>query len=329
MIGTPRRVVLGMLAAGLVSLAGNALAQDYPRRPVNIIVPFAPGGGTDVVARAMAPAFGAKLGQPVVIENVSGAAGSIAASRVARAAPDGYTLIMHNLAFALNPALYKKLPYDTEKDFVPVTMINHTANVFVARKDFPAKTVSELVGYMKSNRVKLAHPGVGSTGHIQVALLATAVGAPADYIPYRGGGPMLQDIIGGHVDIGTVTLGNAVVPVRSGQVIGLGITARQPAKLLPEVPSMVQALGPGLEVVFWNVLMAPAGTPKAVIDKLHAAFEETVKDQELVERWAKMGIDLYPPEQRTPEATRQLLSEEMAGWKKRIEEAGIEAKESL
>jgi tripartite-type tricarboxylate transporter receptor subunit TctC len=317
------------LAIGLINGPVEAVAQDYPRKPVNIIVPFAPGGGTDVVARAMAPAFGAKLGQPVVIENVSGAAGSIAASRVARAAPDGYTLIMHNLAFALNPALYKKLPYDTEKDFVPVAMINHTANVFVARKDFPAKTIPQLIDFMKNNRVKLAHPGVGSTGHIQVALLATAVGAPADYIPYRGGGPMLLDIIGGHVDVGTVTLGNAVVPVRSGQVLGLGITAREPAKLLPEVPSMVQGLGPSLEVVFWNVLMAPAGTPKAIIDKLHEAFEQTVKDQELVDRWAKMGIDLYAPEERTPEATRRLLAEEIASWSKRIRDAGIEAKDSL
>jgi len=324
-----RYVLAACVAFATSAVMDTASAQDYPRRPVNIIVPFAPGGGTDVVARAMAPAFSAKLGQPVVIENISGAAGSIATNKVARANPDGYTLIMQNLALALNPALYKKLSYDAEKDLVPITMINHTANVFVARKDLPPKTVPELVSWMKSNRIRLAHPGVGSTGHIQVALLAAAVGGQADFIPYRGGGPMLVDIIGGHVDIGTVTVGNAVEPVRSGQVRGIGITAREPAKLLPQVPSMVQALGPSLEVVFWNMLLAPAGTPKAIIDKIHAAFEETIKDQELVDRWAKMGIDLYPPAERTPEATQKLLSEEIASWKKRIRDSGIEAKDSL
>jgi tripartite-type tricarboxylate transporter receptor subunit TctC len=325
---TRRQFLVSVAAVGTAATTvSGAFAQSYPQRPVSILIPFAPGGGTDVVARAMAPAFSAKLGQPVVLENVSGAAGTIAAGRVSRAAPDGYTLIMHNLALALNVGLYKKLPYNTEKDFVPITMINHTANVFVARKDFPVKDARELAAYMKANRVRLAHPGVGSTGHIQVALLARAIGAEADYIPYRGGGPMLQDILGGHVDIGTVTLGNAVEPVRSGQVIGLGITAREPAALLPEVPSMVQVLGPSLEVVFWNMLLAPAGTPQEAIERLHSAFEETIKDQELVGRWAKMGIDLYPREQRTPAATRELLRREIESWTQRIQAAGIEAQQ--
>jgi tripartite-type tricarboxylate transporter receptor subunit TctC len=304
-----------------------AFAQDYPRKPVTIIVPFAPGGGTDVVARAMAPAFGAKLGQTIVIENVSGAAGNIAAARVARATPDGYTLIMHNLAFALNPGLYARLPYDPEKDFSPIAMINHTANVYVARKTLPVNTVAELATWMKANTARLGHPGVGSTGHIQVALLARTVGVNADFIPYRGGGPMLQDIIAGHVDIGTVTLGNAVEPVNNGLVKGIGLTARERAKLLPQVPSMVQELGPTLDIVFWNVLMAPAGTPKAIIDKVYAAFEETIKDPALVEGWAKMGIDLYPPEQRTPQASRELLQREIASWKQRIKDSGIEAQQ--
>ena len=316
-----------MLVVSAVVGAGPAPAQDYPQRPVTIIVPFAPGGGTDVVARAMGPAFGAKLGQTIVIENVSGAAGNIAAARVARAAPDGYTLIMHNLAFALNPGLYAKLPYDSEKDFVPITMINHTANVYVARKTLPVNSVPELVAWMKSNTAKLGHPGVGSTGHIQVALLAQAIGVKADFVPYRGGGPMLQDIVAGHIDMGTVTLGNAVEPVNGGLVKGIGLTARERSKLLPQVPSMVQELGPMLDVVFWNVLLAPAGTPKAIIDKVHTAFEQTIKDQALIESWAKMGIDLYPAEERTPEAARALLRREIASWKERIKSSGIEAQQ--
>jgi tripartite-type tricarboxylate transporter receptor subunit TctC len=320
--------ILQVCAITASLLAADAgVAQNYPDRPVTMIIPFAPGGGTDVVARAMAPALGTKLGQTIVIENVSGAAGNIAAARVARAAPDGYTLIMHNLAFALNPGLYTRLPYDTEKDFMPIAMINQTANVYVARTTLPVNNVRELVAWMKTNTARLAHPGVGSTGHIQVALLAKVIGANADYIPYRGGGPMLQDIIAGHVDMGTVTLGNAIEPVNNGLVKGLGLTASAPSKLLPQVPSMVQELGPTLDIVFWNMLLAPAGTPKPVVDKIYAAFEETVKDQNLVNGWAKMGIDLYPPEQRTPDAARSLLRQEVERWGRIIKENKIEAQQ--
>jgi tripartite-type tricarboxylate transporter receptor subunit TctC len=314
------------IAAGLV-FAGQAVAQTYPTRPVTIILPFAPGGGTDVVARAMAPALGTKLGQTIVLENVSGAAGNIATTRVARAAPDGYTLIMHNLAFALNPGLYPKLPYDTEKDFVPIAMINFTPNVLVARKDLPVNSISELVGWMKKNTARLAHPGVGSSGHIQVALLAKAIGVEADFIPYRGGGPMLQDVIAGHVDMGTVTLGNAVEPVNGGQVKGLGLTAAVTSKLLPQVPALAKELGPTLDIMFWNILMAPAGTPQPIIDKIYAAFEETVKDPVLVGSWAKMGIDLYPPEQRTPAAARELVHKEVERWGRIIRENKIEVQQ--
>ncbi|MBN8919164.1 MAG: tripartite tricarboxylate transporter substrate binding protein [Rhizobiales bacterium] len=315
----------GALALGLgFTGTAGAQTQSFPTRPVTIIIPFAPGGGTDVVARAMAPAFGTKLGGTIVLENISGAAGNIAATRVARAEPDGYTLIMHNLAFALNPGLYAKLPYDTEKDFVPIAMINYTPNVYVARKDFPPNNVTELVAYMKKNRTRLAHPGVGSTGHIQVALLAKAVGAEADFIPYRGGGPMLQDIVAGHVDMGTVTLGNAVEPTKGGQVKALGLTASKPSPLLPGVPGIAKDLGPTLDILFWNVLMAPAGTPQAVIDKIYNAFEETIKDQALVASWAKMGIDLYPREQRNPQAARELVRNEVARWRKIIHENKIE-----
>jgi tripartite-type tricarboxylate transporter receptor subunit TctC len=320
-------ILQGVVVALSFAAASTASAQKYPERPVTIIIPFAPGGGTDVVARAMGPALGTKLGQTLVIENVSGAAGNIATARVARAAPDGYTLIMHNLALALNPGLYKTLPYDTERDFIPIAMINITANVYVARKSLPVNTVPELVAWMKSNRPRLAHPGVGSTGHLQVALLAKAVGAEADFIPYRGGGPMLQDIIAGHVDMGTVTLGNAVEPVNGGLVKGLGLTARERAKLLPQVPSMAQELGPTFDIGFWNILMAPAGTPQPIIDKIHAAFEETVKDAALVEGWAKLGIDLYPPEQRTPDAARALLRSEVERWGKILRENKIEAQQ--
>jgi tripartite-type tricarboxylate transporter receptor subunit TctC len=244
--------------------------------------------------------------------------------RVARADPDGYMLVMHNLALALNAGLYAKLPYDTDKDFAPIAMINHTANVYVLNPKIPVNNLTELVAYMKNNTLKLAHPGVGSTGYIQVALLANLIGAEGNFIPYRGAGPMLQDIIAGHVDMGTVTLQNAVEPVNAGLVKGMGISSAEPSKLLPQVPSIVKAIHPSLEVVFWNVLLAPGGTPKPIIDKIYAAFEETVKDPALVEGWAKLGIDLYPPDQRTPEATRAIMRKETANWGKIIRENKME-----
>jgi tripartite-type tricarboxylate transporter receptor subunit TctC len=227
----------------------------------------------------------------------------------------------------LNAGLYAKLPYDTEKDFAPIAMINQTANVYVLNKNVPVNNLAELSAYMKKNTLKLAHPGVGSTGYIQVALLAKVLGANGDYIPYRGAGPMLQDIIAGHVDMGTVTLQNAVEPVKGGLVKGMGISAREPSKLLPQVPSIVTAVDPSLEVIFWNVLLAPAGTPKPVVDKIYAAFEEAVKDKELVDGWAKLGIDLYPPDQRNPEATRALIQKETARWGKIIRDNKMEVQQ--
>ena len=271
-----------------------------------------------------APILGAKLGQTIVIENVSGGAGNIAATRVSRAAPDGYTLIMHNVALALNMALFRKLSFDAEKDFVPVSFLNYTPLVHVGRTSLPANTLPELVTWMKSNTAKYASPGVGSTGHIAAVLLAKAAGAEADFIPYRGGGPALQDVIAGHVDLTNVTLQNAIEPVKSGLVKGFGISSATRAKELPQVPSVVEELGPGTGILFWNLVLAPAGTPKPVIDKLHAAIEEAIADPQVVEVWNKAGIAVYPKEQRTPEAARTMLHDEITRWGQVVRDNKIE-----
>ena len=323
-LGVLTQLFAATLAAVAFVAAPAAHAQTYPSRPIMLIVPFAPGGGTDVVARAMAPILGAKLGQTVVVENVSGAAGNIAATRVARAAPDGYTLIMHNVAFALNAGFNPRSAFDPDRDFTPVTMINSTPGVLVARKNFPPNNIPELVAWMKANTARLAHPGVGSSGHMSVVLMQRAIGAPADFIPYRGGGPALQDIVAGHVDITSVTIGNGVEPIANGLVKAVGVSARKRHRLLPQVPSLFEELSPVTENLFWNVLMAPPGTPRAIVDKLQAAFEETIKDQPLVEAWAKTGVDLYPPEQRTPEGTRDYLRQEFTRWERTIREFKIE-----
>ena len=319
------RLGIGILCACAAVFASRmAVAQDYPTRPVTIIIPFAPGGGTDAVARAMAPAFGAKLGQSIVIENVSGGAGNIASSRVARATPDGYTLIMHNVAFALNVALYPRLPFDVEKDFIPIAFVNATPLVHVGRKTLPVNSVPELVAWMRSTPPKMAHPGVGSTGHIAAALLAQVAGVKADHVPYRGGGPALTDVVGGHVDTTAITLQNAIEPVNSGIVKGLGITSPRRAKALPNVPSLVEELGPSVEVSFWNLLLAPAGTPKDIVNKIGVALDATLQDKELLDLWEKAGIEVYPPEQRITEGARALLRKEIERWRQVVRENDIE-----
>lgn len=319
-----RLIVYAALLACLFR-TDSGLAQSYPDRPVTIIIPFAPGGGTDVVARGLGPVLAAKLGQSVVIENVSGGAGNIAAARVARATPDGYTLIMHNMALALNMALFRRLSFDAEKDFVPIGFINSTPLVHVGRNGIPAKTLPELVAWMKTTRARFASPGVGSTGHIAAVLLARGAGVEFDFVPYRGGGPALQDVIGGHVDLTDVTLQNAIEPIRNGLVKGFAITSDAPAKALPQVPSVVRELGAGAGILFWNLLLAPAGTPDAIVEKISKALEAAYGDKQLLESWEQAGLDLYPPEQRTPAAARTLLRQEIERWGKVVRENNIEA----
>jgi tripartite-type tricarboxylate transporter receptor subunit TctC len=314
---------MAAFTAMVFGLAPVAKADTYPSRPITIIVPFAPGGGTDYVARLIAPVLSSKIGGNVVIENVSGAAGNIAAQRVTRAAPDGYTLIMHNVAFALNYGFNPKTAF-TPDQFTPITMINSTPGVLVGRKDFPPNSVKELVEYAKTHRLKLGHPGVGSSGHLSVSLMQQAIGEPADYIPYRGGGPALQDVIAGHIDITSVVIANGLEPIRAGQVKGVGVLGKKRHPLLPQVPSFFEDLNPLNESLFWNVLMAPPGTPQEIVTKLNAAYEETLKDANLLDIWAKSGTDIYPAEVRTPAGTRAYLAKEFENWTRVIKELKIE-----
>ncbi len=256
------------LAAGLAALfsAATAQAQSYPTRPVTIIVPYPAGGPTDQVARQIAPKLAAKLGQNFVVENVSGGGTNIAGQRVARSAPDGTTLFVHNLQISANVALYKSLPFDTEKDFLPIAMINSNPLVLVGRKTLEAKTLPELVAWMKKNPTRIGHPGVGSTGHLATALLAQALGVEVTYIPYRGAAPMLQDTLGGHIDLFFATPQQVIGQFASGEVKVFGITSKDTSPQFPGVPSFVAAYGPKLAIEFWQIMLAPAGTPKPIVD---------------------------------------------------------------
>ena len=242
-------------------LAWAAGAQEYPSRGVTIIVPYPAGGPTDQLARVLAPKFSEKLGQNFIVENVSGGGTTIATGRVARAIPDGHTLLLHNLQISANVALYPKLGFDTEKDLTPVAFVNHNPLVLVGRKSLAPSTLGELLASMKTTPLKMAHPGTGSTGHLATSLLAQEAKVNVVHVPYRGAAPALQDIAGGHVDLFFATPQSVVQQVTAGQMKAFGITAKDQSPLFPNVVSFVQELGPKLEILYWHGLFVPAGTP--------------------------------------------------------------------
>ncbi|MBX6426049.1 MAG: tripartite tricarboxylate transporter substrate binding protein [Variibacter sp.] len=307
-------VTLAAVAAAFAVATHPASAQDYPNRNITIVVPFAAGGPTDGVARQIAAALQAKFGQSVVVENVSGAGSTIGTTRVARAAPDGYTLLVHNLAISANPSLYPKLAFDPEKDLTPVGFINYQPLILGARKSLPANTLPELADWLKANIGRFATPGTGSTGHLTSALFAQALGVKIDYIPYRGGAPALQDLVAGHVDFFFGTPQQLLEPIKTDMIKAYGVTSRERMEQLPDLPSFVQQFGPKLEILFWHAMFAPAGTPKPVIDKLNAALQEFMSDPEIVKGWSIIGVSPYPKEKRSPEAGKELMHSEIVRW---------------
>ena len=314
------------LAIALASRpVATAHAQSYPTRPVTVIVPYPAGGPTDQVARQIAPKIAAKLGQNFVVENVSGGGTNIAGQRVARSAPDGYTLFVHNLQISANVSLYKSLPFDTEKDFLPIAMINSNPLVLVGRKTLEAKTLPELVAWMKTTPARMGHPGVGSTGHLATALLAQALGVEVTHIPYRGAAPMLQDTLGGHIDLFFATPQQVVGQFASGEVKVFGITSKETSPQFPGVPSFVATYGPKLNIDFWQIMLAPAGTPKPIVDALDGALQEALTDPDILKAWAASGMVPYPKAQRTPAGAAAYLKSEIGRWGQVVRDNKIEA----
>lgn len=312
-------VFLALLATPL-----PVAAQQYPDHTITIIVPYPAGGPTDQLARTLAPALSDKLGQNVIVENISGGGTTIATARVVRAAPDGYTLLLHNLQISANVSLYANLPFDTEKDLAPIIFINHNPLVLIGRSTLEAGSLTELLALMKTRRLTAATPGIGATGHLATSLLAQEAKVTIDQIPYRGGTPAMQDIAGGHIDLFFGTPQQVLGPAQSGQVKAFGITAKEPSPHFPTAASFVQALGPKLEILYWHALFAPAGTPDAIVTKLNAAVQEFVADPATLKQWADMGVAPYPKEQRSPAGARALLVSEIARWGQVIRDNNIQ-----
>ena len=318
-------------AAGtLVALALTAVAasaQDYPTRPITLIVPFAAGGPTDVISRIVGEHISRTLGQQLVIENVVGAGGTTASTRAKRAAPDGYTLITgHMGTHAASVALYPKLQYDPRTDFEPIGMIAGTPILVLAKKDFPAKDLKEFVAHVKANETKLnnAHAGVGSVSFTTCLLLNSIMKVKPTTIPFNGTGPSMNALVGGQVDYMCDQIVNAVPQINGGtiKVYAIATAARNPS--LPDVPTTKEAGLPEFEASAWNALFAPKGTPKPIVDKLSDALSKALDDEGVRKRLLDLGSDIPDGPRRGGAALGALVKSEVDKWGKVIKEAGAE-----
>ena len=319
-------LVLALAAAAL--LAGPAaLAQTYPSRPITLVVPFAAGGPTDVVARALSIPMGKALGQTVVVENKVGAGGTVAAGTVARAAPDGYTLLIHHNGMATAPALYRKLAYNPLTDFEYISQAVDVPMTLVARKDLPAKTLPELLVYLKAqgDKVNLAHAGLGAVSHLCGMVFRQAVGVDLTTVPYSGTGPAMQALLGGQVDLLCDQTTQTVPQIKAGSVRFYGVTTAQRIKALPDAPTLAEQGLKGFEVVVWHGIYAPKGTPKEMTEKVNAAVRAALKDPVVMARMAELGAEIVPDAKLTPDGLRSWLKQETERWGPVIKAAGVYA----
>lgn len=326
-----RRVVIaGLLAAGLVSVLASgsavpALAQTFPSKQITIVVPFSAGGPTDTLARILAERMSKVLGQTVVVDNTTGAAGTIGVTRVAKAAPDGYTIgIGHWSTHVVNPAIYP-LSFDILEDFEPLAFIATNPQLLVSRKDFPATDLKGLIEYAKANSDKMTAgtAGVGAASHIGGLYFEQKTGAKLRFIPYRGGAPALQDLMAGQIDIMFDQAANSIPQIKAGKIKPFAVTAKQRLKAMPDIPTVDEAGLPGLYIAVWHGLWAPKGTPREVTAKLSAAIMESLTDPQLREKFAGLGQDIPPPEQQTAQSLRALHAAEIKLWWPLIKGAGI------
>ena len=318
-----RRLASVALAVCAFFAAEAASAQTYPNRTVTIVVPFPAGGPTDTTAREVANALSQKFKQTFIVENVTGGGTIIATTKVARAAPDGYTLLVHNIQISANVTLFKTLPFDTEKDLTPVMLINKNPLILAGRKSLPANNLAELLALMKKQTLRNALPGVGTAAHLTMSLFTQAAHVSVDNIPYRGAAPAMTDVLGEHVDLIMATPQSIVPQVAAGQLKAYAITAKEKSPRLPTAESLVTALGPQFDIVYWQAMFAPAGTPEPVIKTLNAALQEAVADPVLVEKWKKEGFDPFPKDQLSPEKARAFFKSEVASWGQVIRDNNI------
>ena len=311
-----------LIAPLLLVVAAAAVAQSYPARPIRLIVPFAPGGGNDIAGRILADALTPALGQTVIVENRAGAGSVLGVDLAARATPDGYTMLMGNIALAFNAALYRKLPYDALRDFAPVTLLAEQPNILVAHPSVAARTLKDFIALARSAPGKLTYSsaGTGSGTHLAMELLLLHHKLQLVHVPYKGTGPAVVAVLSNEVSSFLSTFASALPHVKAGRLRSFGVTGARRSPALPEAPTIAEAGMPGYEYTTWYGLLVPAGTPRAAIDKLHATTVSLLNSAELKQRYAAQGMEPTPS---APRALSDRLKSEIEKWGKVVREAKI------
>ena len=313
------------VAAVAMACASIALAQTYPAKPVRIVVPFPPGGTSDILARTIGPRLTAEWGQPVIVDNRPGASGNIAAEHVARSPGDGYTLFITTVGIhAIHPSLYSKLPFDTVRDFTPITNLVMLPSVLTVHPSIPARTVKELIALAKRRPGELSYSsaGSGSQPHLTAEMFKTMAGVDLLHVPYKGAAQQLTDLVGGHVALTFATAPSAVPFIKNGQMRAIGVSSGKRASALPDVPTIAEAGVPGYEAVGWNGLMGPANMPAPVLEKIHATVVKVFSLPEVRDRMVSLAAD---PVTTTPAEFGAYIKAEMAKWAKVVKASGAKA----
>jgi tripartite-type tricarboxylate transporter receptor subunit TctC len=312
---------------GAESPSGASPAMTWPEAPINIIVPFAAGGPTDTVTRLVAEPMSATLGQQVVVQNVAGAGGTLAAGQVAVAPADGYTVLMHHIGMSTAPSLYADLPYDPLVDFKPIGLVTEVPMTIIGRKDFEPTTLQELVDYVKANSdtVTYANAGVGAASHLCGLLFMTAIDTKVTEVPYDGTGPAMEDLIGSQVDFMCDQTTNTAEQIRAGTVKAYAITSPERNEALPDVPTTAESGLPDVQVGVWHGLYVPKDTPDEIVAALTNALKTALADQNVIDKFAELGTVPVPDDQATPEAHRAKLEAQIELWRPIIEAAGVSA----
>jgi tripartite-type tricarboxylate transporter receptor subunit TctC len=311
----------------LILACGTAQAQPFPNKPITLVVPFAAGGPTDVVARMMAIPMGKSLGQSVVVENVNGAGGTVGATKVARSAPNGYTIFLHHMGMSTSPALYKKLSFDPLTDFEYIGQVLDVPMTLIARKDIPANNLQELIAYIKANesKVSLADAGLGAVSNLCGLMFKSAIGININTIPYKGTGPAMNDLLGGQVDILCDQTTQTVPMIKDGRVKVFGATTLKRLAALPNVPTLDEQGLKGFEVKVWHGMYAPKGTPAPVLAQINTAMRAAMAEPSIKQRLAELSSEIPAADKMTPKGLEDHLKAEINKWGPVIRKAGVSA----
>jgi tripartite-type tricarboxylate transporter receptor subunit TctC len=308
-------------------VAASAAAQQYPTKSITMYVPYAAGGPTDTVARVIAQSMSKPLGHTIIVENKPSAGGILAPEQVKNSKPDGYTILIHHVGMSTVPALYRQLRFNPLTDFEYIGLINEVPMTLIARGNFPAGNFKEFLDYLKKNKDKVtyAHAGIGAASHLCGMLFMSAIQTDILTVPYKGTGPAMNDLLGGQVDFMCDQTTNTTSQIKSGKVKVYGVTSLKRVGSLPDIPTLDEQGMKGFEVTIWHALYAPKGTPKPALDKLVAALQQSLKDDDVKKRFAELGATTYPPDKATPAALEKHLKAEIDKWTPLIKKAGVYA----